>query len=98
MNGESKSCGRTSDTCRNAFVNSRSNGAKRKHSATVRFSGSGSGRLHFQCKVERGTWKACTSPWILRRLHRGKYTIYVRATDAPRHVDSTPAVKTFRVR
>jgi hypothetical protein len=70
----------------------------RKRSATVHFSGSGSGKLSFQCKVNSGAWRSCRSPITLKQLSRGRHRFEVRARNSAGRVDPTPAVKTFRVR
>jgi hypothetical protein len=69
----------------------------RTRQATVRFTGSGTGRLRFLCRLDRGPWKACRSPWSLRRLARGRHVISVRAVDPAGRVDPTPASKTFKL-
>jgi hypothetical protein len=70
---------------------------RRARRATIRFSGSGTGRLHFQCRLDRGAWKLCRAPWTIRRLARGKHVIAVRAVTASGQVDRSPATKTFKV-
>jgi hypothetical protein len=70
----------------------------RKHSATVRFTGMGSGKLSFQCKLGKGSWHSCRSPMTLKHLSRGSHKFEVRARDAAGRIDPTPAAKTFRVR
>ena len=52
----------------------------------------------FQCKLDGGAWKACSSPKTYRNLKKGRHTIRVRAIDKVGNVDASPAVKTFRVR
>lgn len=72
--------------------------SSRKRRATFDFTGSGGvGRLHFQCKLDSGTWKRCTSPATYTGLARGRHTFEVRAVDARGKADPTPAKRTFTI-
>ena len=53
----------------------------------------------FQCKVDKGSWKACTSKLKVAttKLKVGKHTLRVRAVLAGQ-VDATPSVRTSRSR
>lgn len=53
----------------------------------------------FQCKVDKGSWKACTSKLKVKtaKLKVGKHTLRVRAVLAGQ-VDATPSVKNFTVK
>lgn len=53
----------------------------------------------FQCKVDKGAWKKCTSKLKVKtaKLKVGKHTLRVRAVLAGR-VDATPSVKKFTVK
>lgn len=54
--------------------------------------------VRFACKLDKGAWKACTSPTTLR-VKLGKHRFQVRATDAAGNTDATPAAFRFtRVR
>jgi hypothetical protein len=64
--------------------------------ATFRFSSTEAGT--FQCKLDRGAWKACGSPKTYRKLKPGRHTFQVRARDAAGNLDATPAKKTWRIR
>lgn len=65
--------------------------------AVARFAGTGTVRLHFQCKLDRGAWKACRSPLTVRHLRHGRHMLSVRAINATGRRDTTPAVRRFRV-
>lgn len=70
----------------------------RRHTATLRFTGSGgTGRLSFQCRLDRGAWKSCRSPFTARHVKKGSHTLAVRARDGAGHVDASPAARHFRV-
>jgi hypothetical protein len=68
------------------------------HTLTVRFTGTGTGKLRFQCKLDKGQWRACHSPLTLRHLRRGRHTLAIRAVNATGQRDRTPAIRRFRVR
>jgi hypothetical protein len=51
----------------------------------------------FECKLDGGKWKKCSSPKIYEKLSRGQHTFKVRAMDAEGNVDPTPAVRTWRI-
>jgi hypothetical protein len=64
--------------------------------ATFRFRSTETGST-FQCKLDRGAWKACASPKTYRSLARGAHTFQVRAKDKAGNVDATPAKVTWRI-
>ena len=51
----------------------------------------------FECRLDRGAFKPCSSPKRLKHLDRGRHTFRVRATDAAGNADQTPAVDRFKV-
>jgi hemolysin type calcium-binding protein len=51
----------------------------------------------FECKLDRGAWRACVSPRTVKKLKLGKHIFYVRARDAAGNIDATPAKRGFRV-
>ena len=59
--------------------------------------GTGSGVASFQCRIDGGTWNACTSPQSFAGLSQGNHTVDVRAIDAVGNTDATPATYTWRV-
>ena len=51
----------------------------------------------FECKMDSGTWAACTSPRNYSSLTEGSHTFQVRATDTVNNLDPTPASYTWTV-
>ncbi|HET9867871.1 MAG TPA: hypothetical protein VFQ06_11305 [Nitrospira sp.] len=51
----------------------------------------------FECRVDAGSFAACTSPHTTATLADGSRTFEVRAKDAANNVDGTPASDTFTV-
>jgi hypothetical protein len=52
-------------------------------------------KVTFQCKLDNGSWKKCSSPYKLT-VKRGWHTLQVRATDAAGNVDPKPAKYQFQ--
>lgn len=51
----------------------------------------------FECRVDAGSYVACTSPKTLSSLSEGEHTFRVRAIDDSAQPDPTPATRTFTV-
>jgi hypothetical protein len=51
----------------------------------------------FQCKLDKGKFKPCRSPKKYKRLKPGKHVFEVRAIDAAKNKDKTPAKRRFRI-
>lgn len=51
----------------------------------------------FECRLDAGTWAACTSPKAYSGLAPGAHTFEVRAKDPAGNVDSTPASYTWTI-
>jgi hypothetical protein len=51
----------------------------------------------FACRMDSGSWQACTSPRSYTNLAAGSHTFQVRATDAAGNTDPTPAQYTWTV-
>jgi hypothetical protein len=49
----------------------------------------------FQCRLDNRPWQKCTSPYRFN-VKRGWHTLQVRATDAAKNVDPTPATYRFK--
>ncbi len=62
---------------------------------TFKFSSNEAGST-FECKVDGGAYKACTSPYKTAQLSDGGHAFIVRATDAPGNV-SAPVSRVFSV-
>jgi hypothetical protein len=75
-------------------------GAKtRRHKAVFRFadiSGESIG-TSFSCRVNRGKWKPCFSPFKLKHLHFRRYVLKVRATDDVGNTEAKPSKRSFKV-
>jgi hypothetical protein len=52
----------------------------------------------FRCKLDKGKWKPCHSPYKLTSLAPGRHTLKIEATDAADNTDATPAKRTFTIR
>ncbi|HET6831527.1 MAG TPA: Ig-like domain-containing protein [Solirubrobacterales bacterium] len=51
----------------------------------------------FECKIDAGSFTACSTPYTTSSLADGNHTLEVRATDQPGNTDPTPASRTFSV-
>lgn len=51
----------------------------------------------FLCKVDRGKWKKCNSPFSLRHLHPRRYLVQVKAVDPAGNAELKPAKRPFKV-
>jgi hypothetical protein len=67
----------------------------RDRTPTFRFSSNSSG-AGFQCKLDRGGYKACRSPFTTKKLAYGPHTLTIRAV-AGGAVDPTPAKLDFKI-
>jgi hypothetical protein len=81
----------------NTTITSGPGAATNDPTPTFGFSSSEGGST-FQCKVDAGSYRACSSPRTTAHLADGSHTFYVRAVDAVGNIDPTPATRTFTVR
>jgi hypothetical protein len=65
--------------------------------ATFTFASSEQGST-FVCKLDRKSFRPCTSPKTYKKLKPGKHVFRVKARDRARNLDATPTVKWFRIR
>ncbi len=65
--------------------------------ANPSFAFSASETATFECRLDAGTWAACTSPHSTGALLDGTHYFSVRATDAAGNVESVPPVYTWVV-
>jgi hypothetical protein len=78
-------------------IDSGPSGTIKQNSATFAFSSSEASST-FQCKLDSAAFGACSSPKKYTGLANGSHTFSVRATDAARNTDATPASRTWTVR
>ncbi|MET0558394.1 MAG: hypothetical protein ABW065_06955 [Solirubrobacterales bacterium] len=64
--------------------------------ASFSFSSSESGSA-FQCRLDSGSWAACSSPTSYSGLAVGPHAIEVKAIDAAGNVDASPAIRSWTV-
>jgi Tol biopolymer transport system component len=51
----------------------------------------------FNCKIDRGVWKACGSPTKLKRLRPGRHVFSVKAVNAVGTPEAKPASRVFKL-
>jgi Beta-propeller repeat len=71
-------------------------GTIRKDKARFSFESSEPGAT-FECRLDKGKLKPCTSPRKLKNLDDGRHRFAVQATDAAGNTDPTAAKRTFKV-
>jgi hypothetical protein len=85
----------TERACPNTTITSGPSGMIRDRTPTFKFKSSLTPAT-FQCQLDGGSLKPCSSPDTLSRLSLGQHTFKVRATHAG-STDPTPAARTFKV-
>ena len=65
--------------------------------ATFRFA-SGEQGSTFSCKLDKNKLRPCTSPKTYKKLEPGRHVFRVKARDRAGNLDTTPAVKRFRIK
>jgi predicted extracellular nuclease len=87
-------------TAPNTTINSNPASLTNSTSASFTFSGTdagGTGVASFECKLDGGSFTACTSPQPYSSLADGSHTFQVRAIDVVGNVDPTPASFTWTI-
>ena len=51
----------------------------------------------FRCKLDRKSWKSCSSPLRLKRVSRGRHVLKIRAVNAVGAWESVPATRRFKL-
>ena len=77
-------------------IDSGPSGPTNNPTPTFSFSANEAGST-FECKVDGGSFAACSSPKTLASLPDGNHTFAVRATDPAANTDPTPAERSFKV-
>ena len=67
------------------------------HKARFRFTSNEAGSS-FECKLDKGRWKGCSSPKKYKGLDQGKHRFKVRATDTSGNRDKSPAKYRWRIK
>ena len=65
-------------------------------SPTFRFRSS-EPRSRFECRLDDGAWRSCSSPKTYNGLANGQHVFRVRARDGAGNVDRTPASWTWAI-
>jgi Calx-beta domain len=80
-------------------IDSKPSDPSRSSSPSLSFSGTdaGTGIASFQCKLDTGSFAACTSPQSYIALSDGQHTFEVRAVDGAGNADATPASVTWTI-
>jgi hypothetical protein len=64
-------------------------------SDTARFVFGSEAGASFACRLDAAAWQPCTSPKVVGSLRGGRHIFEVRATDAARNTDATPARRSW---
>ncbi len=75
-------------------------GAKTRHRKVIfRFADTGSDPTgtNFACKIDRGKWRSCSSPFKLKHLSYRRHTLRVIGTDPIGNVEAKAARRSFKV-
>ena len=71
-------------------------GTIEKDKAKIKFKSDESGST-FECKLDKGKFKSCTSPITYKNLDDGKHKVLIQATDKAGNVEEKPAKAKFKV-
>ena len=77
-------------------IDSGPSGTTTSDDATYRFRALGGG-VGFECRLDGGAWRDCSSPHTYRDLAPGDHSFAVRSIDAAGNVDPSPSGRNFRV-
>jgi hypothetical protein len=57
----------------------------------------GQANTRFKCKVDHGRWKRCRSPLRLKKLHRGRHVLEIKAVNGEGTTEPHPAKRVFKL-
>ncbi|HEU0023993.1 MAG TPA: hypothetical protein VFQ12_05160, partial [Thermoleophilaceae bacterium] len=80
----------------NTSITGGPSGTVATRSASFSFSSSESGSA-FQCRLDSGSWSACSPPKAFSNLGEGTHTFAVRARDQAGNTDGSPAQRTWTI-
>ena len=87
---------RVDNTAPNTTIDSSPADPSNDATPTFGFSSTETGST-FECRVDGGSWTACTTPHTTAALGEGSHTFDVRATDVAGNTDATPASQTWTI-
>ena len=84
-------------TAPDTAITSGPSGPTNDNTPTFGFNAPGESGATFECRIDTGSWNACSSPLTTAALADGAHTFAVRAKDAAGNVDQSPAARSFTV-
>jgi hypothetical protein len=80
----------------NTTITKAPKGTIERDTAKIKFKSSEAGST-FACKLDKGSYRSCSSPRKYKNLDDGKHKVLVRATDAAGNADPSPDKAKFKV-